>query len=73
MHFLLCDTGVSSALFRAIQLGAADFLLKPINAVVLRSKLQDVFALGTTTPEKKAPVVTVLCVDDQIVVRKTVQ
>ncbi len=65
--------GVSSALIRAIQLGAADFLLKPINAVVLRNKLVDVFSNVQPAAEATTPTVTVLCVDDQVVVRRTVQ
>ncbi len=69
----MCFPGVSSALIRAIQLGAADFLLKPINAVVLRNKLVDVFSNVQPAAEATTPTVTVLCVDDQVVVRRTVQ
>ena len=57
---------------RSIQLGAADFLHKPINPAVLKSKLRDVFS-NTLSVAGTTKTITVLCIDDQPVVRKTVE
>jgi hypothetical protein len=64
-------SGVSPALVRSISLGAADFLQKPITPSVLRSKLKELFQPTSLGPRIQNSV-TVLCIDDQPVVRRTV-
>jgi DNA-binding response OmpR family regulator len=67
---VLCAGNCESNVIRGVQLGAADFILKPFSQKDLKERVENVFRPNRA---HEPSVGTILCVDDQQVVRKIVQ